>query len=297
MTTQTKQTLAVSGASGQLGRRVVELLLQSNAGHIVAATRTPEKLADLAAKGAEVRRVDFDDAASLAHGLAGVDRLLIVSTDAVGSPERRAQQHIAAIEAATKAGVKHIVYTSIVRAESGLPPAVAPSHYATEQALTKSPLSWTVLRNSLYTDGFLQSLPYAVSTGQLHAATADGGVGYVTREDCARAAAAALASNDTARKTLNVTGPSVVTGTDLAKALSEVSGKIVTFVPITLDQKKAGLVAGGLPEFVADLLASFDDAIAQGLLEVKSDDVAHLTGSAGQSVKEFLTANRAALAG
>jgi NAD(P)H dehydrogenase (quinone) len=288
----TQQTIAISGASGQLGRRVIELLLQANVGRIVAATRTPEKISDLAVTGVDVRQADFGDSESLAKAFAGVDRLLIISTDSL---DRRAQHQIAAVEAATQAGVKHIVYTSILHAESGLPPAIAPSHYATEQVLAQSPLSWTVLRNSLYTDSFLQSLPYAVATGQLMAATGNAGVGYVTREDCARAAAATLASSEALRKTLDITGPAILTGTDLAKALSDVVGKSIEYVPITLKQKKAGLVASGLPEFVAELITSFDDAVAQGLLSVQSNTVTELTGRSAISVKDFLAAKRAVL--
>lgn len=288
----TSKTLAVTGASGHLGRRVIELLLESKAGRVVGITRHPEKLADLATRGVDVRKADFDDAEALASAFAGVDRALIISTDAL---DRRAQQQKTAVECAERAGVGHVVYTSIVRAESGLPPAIAPSHYSTEQALAKSGMSWTVLRNSLYTDLFLQSLPYAVSTGQLVAATGDGGAGYVTREDCARAAAAALASSDNSRKTLDITGPAVVTGSELARIASEVTGKPVTFVPISVARQRDGLLAAGMPPFVADLLASFDDAVARNTISIASTALADLTGRPAQSVKDFLTANRALL--
>ena len=295
--TQPKQTLAVSGASGHLGRRVVELLLQAEAGRIIAATRNPDNLSDFAARGVDVRKADFDDAASLVKAFADVDRLLIISTDKLGPAELRANQHIAAIDAAVQAGVKHIVYTSVVRAESGLPPAIAPSHYTTEQALEASPLSWTVLRNNFYSDGFLQSLPQAVAAGQWVAATGDAGAAYITREDCARAAAAALASADTARQMLDITGPARVTGADLARIASEITGKTVAFVPVTLAQKKAGLIAAGMPEFVAELLTSFDEAVVQGTLGVQSDDFVKLTGAPAQSVKDFLSEHRAELLG
>ncbi len=107
------QTLLVTGASGQLGRRVVELLLEAGAGTVVAATRDPAKLADLAARGAVVRRADFDDEASLVEAFQGVDRLLLISTDALDRPGRRLAQHEAAVRAAVSAGVGHIVYTSL----------------------------------------------------------------------------------------------------------------------------------------------------------------------------------------
>src|SRR5215217_4903439 len=211
MTENFRRTLLVTGASGHLGQRVIELLLEANAGHVIAATRTPEKLAHLAARDVEVRKADFGDPSSLAVAFAGVDRLLLISTDALDGTDRRQVQHRNAINAAAQAGVKHVVYTSLTNPEPSSPIAIAPDHYATEQALAASSLDWTVLRNNLYADLFLQSLPHAVATGQLVAASGTGGAGFVTREDCARAAAAALAASSSGRTTLDITGPASVT--------------------------------------------------------------------------------------
>src|SRR5207249_3678118 len=119
MTATHHQTLLVSGASGYLGRRVIELLLASNAAQLIATTRSPDKLADLVARGVEVRQADFDDPASLATAFAGADRLLLISTDAVDSTDRRQVQHRTAIKAAEQAGVKHVAYTSLTRPEPG----------------------------------------------------------------------------------------------------------------------------------------------------------------------------------
>lgn len=288
----TQQTLLVTGASGHLGRRVIELLLEAGAGPIIATTRSPAKLADLAARGVDVRQADFDDPASLAHAFAGADRLLLVSTDTVDGTDRRVVQHRNAIAAAAHAGVTHVLYTSLIRPEPGNPAVVAPDHYATEQALAASALDWTVLRNSLYTDLFLLSLPRAAATGQLIAAAGGGGAGYVTREDCARAAASALAAPTTGRTTLDITGPAVVTQADLAQILSALAGRAVAYLPVEPEAMVAGMVAGGLPEPVAQLFVSFDRAIAQGALAVASSAVADLTGRAPQSVADFLKANR-----
>lgn len=289
------RTLLVTGASGQLGRRVIELLLEANAGHVIAATRSPDKLADLAARGVEVRKADFDAPSSLADAFAGVDRLLLISTDVLDGTDRRQVQHRNAVKAAEQAGVKHVLYTSITRPEPGSPIAIAPDHYATEQALAASSLDWTSLRNNVYTDMFLQSLPRAVATGQLVAAAGDGGAVYVTREDCARAAAAALAAHDSGRITLDITGPAIVTHAELARILSAITERPVTYVPVAPEAIVAGMVAAGLPEFVARLLVTFDIGIAQGTLAVASSTVADLTGKAPQSVADFLIANRDAL--
>src|SRR5689334_9931004 len=113
MTVTHHQTLLVTGASGHLGRRVIELLLESNAGHLIATTRSPDKLAGLAARGVEVRQADFDDPGSLAAAFAGADRLLLISTDALDGTDRRIVQHGNAVAAAEQAGVKHVVYTSL----------------------------------------------------------------------------------------------------------------------------------------------------------------------------------------
>ncbi len=199
MNENNRRTLLVIGASGHLGQRVIELLLEANAGHVIAATRTPEKLAHLVARDVEVRKADFDDPGTLASAFAGVDRLLLISTDALDGTDRRIVQHRNAINAAAQAKVKHVVYTSLTNPEPGSPIAIAPDHYATEQVLAASGLDWTVLRNNIYTDYQLAGLTRAVATGQLVSAAGDGGVGYVTREDCARAAAAALTARSSGR--------------------------------------------------------------------------------------------------
>lgn len=297
MTQNHTATLLVTGASGQLGRRVVELLLEAQAGPIIATTRTPEKLADLAARGVTVRLANFDQPESLAQAFAGAERLLLISTDALDDTGRRVRQHRQAISAATQAGVRHVLYTSFVRTEPGNPAAVAPDHFATEQALADSPLEWTSLRNNVYTDGLLMSLPRAIASGQLVAAAGEGGAGYVTREDCARAAAAVLASPPSGRTRLDITGPAVVTQAELAQMASEISGRPVAYVPVTPEALKAGMVAGGLPEPVADLVVSFDVATAQGALAVASSTVKDLTGRAPQRVYDFLAERRAALLG
>ena len=134
-------TFLVTGAGGHLGRRIVELLLEAKARRVIAASRDPAKVVDLAAKGAETRRADFDDPASLDAAFKGVDRLLIVSTDDVVTPGKRLRQHTAAVEAAARARIGHVVYTSMPNPEPGSLIPFAPDHYGTEQALAKSALA------------------------------------------------------------------------------------------------------------------------------------------------------------
>jgi NAD(P)H dehydrogenase (quinone) len=295
MPATSEPTLLVTGAGGQLGRRVVELLLESSAGRVIATTRNPAKLAPLASRGVEVRQADFDDADSLAAAFAGADRLLLVSTDVLDRPGVRLAQHRAAVNAAVAAGVKHVVYTSAPAPQPVPGGSLIDDHFWTEQALAASGLDWTILRDSLYADLLLMSLPHAVQTGQLFAATAGAGRSYVTREDCARVAV--LASPPSGRRILDVTGPAAVTQDEVAALAGELSGRKIRHVDLSPDDLRQGLTAAGLPPFLAEALVAFDVAAAQGYHATVTPTVQDLTGRAPMSVREFLTAHRGALLG
>ncbi len=295
MSENNKPTLLVTGASGQMGRRVVELLLAAQAGTIIAATRSPEKLADFSEQGVIVRHADFNEPDSLATAFAGVDRLLLISTDALGEPGLRLKQHSAAVKAAEAAGVSHVVYTSLINPGPESAVLFAPDHYGTETALADSKLNWTILRNNLYADLLLGSLPQAIQMGQLFSATGDGKIAYVTREDCAQAAAAALASDFNGRQTLDITGPQALSQADLAALAGKISGKQVTYVPLELDVLIQNMVAVGLPRPVAETYASIDTAAAQGQFDVVTSVVEELTGRKPASVEEFLAIHAGSL--
>lgn len=292
----TQSTLLVTGASGHLGRHVVELLLEAQAGNIIATTRTPEKLAEFSQRGVTVRHADFDDPASLAEAFKGADRLLLISTDAVGVPGKRLNQHRNAIKAAEEAGVKHIVYTSLINPGPDSPVLLAPDHHGTETALEESKLGWTVLRENIYTEVLLGGLIQAVQLGGLYNAAANGKAAYITREDCARAAAAALTSSFEGRRTLDITGPEALSQTELAALASQISGKEIPYVPLELEALIQNMVNAGLPRPVAEIYASFDTAIAQGKFSAVTNTVEELTGRKPISISEFLEANRQALA-
>jgi NAD(P)H dehydrogenase (quinone) len=295
-------TLLVTGAAGHLGQRVIAHLLESrhvSPGRIVAATRSPEKLADLAARGIEVRRLDFDDPGTLDSALAGVDRMLLISTDALDRPGRRLEQHQAAVEAARRAGVKDVVYTSMPNPESSLV-LFAPDHLGTEQALAASGLGWTVLRNNWYMENLFMALPAALASGEWHTSAADGRVGYVAREDCARVAAAVLAAEaaeDAAGERYDVTGAESFTAEQVAAAVREITGRPLAVVPVSDEQLEQGLLAAGVPAFLAPLLVSFDANIRAGKLDVVSATVTRLTGEPPQTLRAFLEEHKAALAG
>lgn len=289
-------TLLVTGASGHLGRTAIESLLKSGCGHkVIAGSRNPARLADLAALDAEIRTVDFEDIETLDAAFAGVDRVLIVSTDALDKSGRRVAQHKNAIDAATRAGVKHVVYTSFTNSTPDSAILLAPDHCATEQLLDQSPLGYTILRNNFYAENLLGALPHAVATGRWFAAAGSGAMGYVARADAGAAAAAALASSFDGRRTLDITGPSALTHEEVATIVSEITGKPLAYVPVDEAAVTQGLIGAGFPEPIAKIFASFDTATAKGELEVVSTAVDDLTGREAQSLRDFLAANKAAI--
>ena len=291
--------LLVTGASGHLGRRVAELLLASEAARergLIVTTRTPDAVADLAARGAMVRRADFEDDASLEAAFRGVQRALIVSTDALDRPGRRIAQHRAAVAAARAAGVRHLLYTSLTNPGPESLVTLAPDHDATERAILAAGLGYTILRNNLYTEYLLPGLVRALKVGALRNSYGAGAVAYVTREDCARAAAAALLSTFDGRAVLDISGPNAVTQRELVAIASEVANRSLTYVPIDAAAAKRALIERGLPEAASELIVSFERAGAQGQLAVTSSAVQDLTGAAPASVRDFLLAQRAVLA-
>lgn len=266
-------TYAITGASGQLGSLAADLLLERvGAADVVLLTRSPERLDR---PGVTVRAADFDDPTTLATAFEGVDELLLVSTDAVGS---RVEGHRRAIEAARAAGVRRVLYTSVVDPSADNPAAVAPDHAATEQDLRDSGLRWTFLRNNLYADMQADVVAQAAASGAYVTNTGDAGAAYVTRADCAAAAVGALLSRDLDDTALDVTGPQPVTADDIAALATARRGEAVEVVHVDDAAYVAGLEQAGLPTPVAQLLASFGTAIREGRLAGVTSAVEDLAG-------------------
>ena len=282
--------LAITGASGQLGRRAAELVLARHSPRdLILTTRTPNALAELAARGAVVRYADFDDPVSLRSAFAGAERLLLISATDL---QRRVAQHRAAIDAAKAAGVSHVMYTSGSKPAPPNPAVVAPSHYATEQALAASGLAWTVLRNSLYADYQVAEAKRAVETGSLVHNRGAGRVAYVAREDCAAAAAAVLVQGGHAGAVYDITGSEQYAAKTLAALYGELGGRRVEAQAIDDAAFIAGLVGDAAANehlrYGAELLASFGRAIREGYLDVCTDAVAKLTGRRARTLPEVL---------
>ena len=278
-------TVAVTGASGHLGRRVADLLLERlDPSEVVLLTRTPEALASYSERGAAVRYADFDEPATLGEGFSGSERALLISALDFA---RRSGQHVAAIEAAKAAGVRHVIYTSIPEPE-GNPAAAAPSHLATEVAARESGLAWTFLRNSLYADFQVPVVAEAIASGQLVTSAGDGRVAYVARDDCAAAAAAVLTQDDHEGKTYDITGPEAIGPRDVAALAAELGGRPVEVVSVDDDALVAGMIEAGAPEAVARIRLSFVVAAREGFLDSVTSAVQDITGNAPMSLRQVV---------
>ena len=282
-------SIVITGASGQLGRLSAELVLdRMPASEVILTTRRPEALSELAERGARVRLADFDRPETLAEAFAGAEILLLISADDLG---RRAAQHGAAIEAARDAGVRHVAYTSYLNPVEQNPAAITPSNRETEWALRESGLAWSALRHAFYAEYQVPSGAQAIATGQLVHNSGDGKTAYVSREDCA-AAAAVLTTDGHEDKAYDITGPQALSQDDVAALLSEVSGRPVEAVAVDDEAFIEGLSAAGVPEPAAREIASYGRAVREGYIDQLSGAVENLTGRPPRSLREVFEAYR-----
>ena len=283
--------IAITGATGQLGRLVIQNLLKTvPASQIVAAVRSPAKAADLAALGVQVRQADYAQPATLEAALQGVDKLLLISSSEVG---QRAPQHAAVIAAAQKAGVKLLAYTSILRADSS-PLGLAAEHKETEAALRASGLPFVLLRNGWYTENHTGSVPAALQYGAVMGSAKDGRIASAARADYAAAAAAVLTKDNQAGQVYELAGDSAYTLAEFAAEIAQQSGKPVVYNDLPQAAYAAALVQVGLPEGFAALLADSDVGASQGAL---FDDGHQLSGLIGRPTTPLSDVVKAALAG
>ncbi|KIA64801.1 SDR family oxidoreductase [Nocardia vulneris] len=282
-------TVAVTGASGQLGRLVVESLLRAGVAPIVAIVRDPQRVADLAEQGVQVRAASYDDAEALDRALAGVDRVLLVSGNEFGA---RVAQHTTVIRAAERAGVRLLAYTSIpLGADSPL--ILAQEHIGTEAVLAESTVPHAILRNSWYWENYLGGLAHTVESGVLHGAAGTGRVSGAARADYAEAAAKVLTTEGHEGQVYELGGDEHLTYAELAQVISQAAGKPVRYENLTEAQYLATLVQAGVPEEHAKVLADADSGLAAGALDVTSG---HLQKLLGRSSTPALEVFRAALA-
>lgn len=286
----------VTGAAGHLGRATINHLLTTYkvpAAKIIAGTREPAKVADLKAKGVQIRDADFNDEAALTKAFAGATRLLIISTSAM-EPGVRQKQHLNAVHAAEKAGVKHVIYTSMPRPDTSAV-LFAPDHLNTEKALAAAKIDgYTVLRNNWYYENLFYSLPQALQSGTQYSAAGQGKMAQIARDDLARAAAAVLASDKGGKNTYTLSGAKEYTTDEIAKLVSTATGKPLKVVHVPVEGLIQGMIGAGLPEGMAKMFASFDVNTAQGGLNGTPADFKALTGIEPHSFEDWLKKNVAA---
>lgn len=281
--------IAITGASGQLGRLVVEDLLKTvDAAEVVTVVRNPAKVEDFASRGVQVRAADYGDVSALAKAFSGVEKVLLISSSEVG---QRTVQHKNIIEAAKQAGVKLIAYTSLLHADRS-PLALADEHVATEQLLQASGVPFVLLRNGWYTENYLASVPPAVQHGVFIGSAGEGKIASATRADYAAAAAKVLTLDNQAGKVYELAGDQAWTLAELAAEVSKQSGKPVVYQNLSEADFKAALQGAGLPEGFADLLANSDSGAEKGGLFDDGHQLSKLIGrpttSLSDSVKTAL---------
>ncbi len=286
-------SIVVTGATGQLGRLVIDALLERvPAAEVAAAVRDRDRAADLAARGVELREADYDRPQTLAAAIRPGDTVLLISGSEVG---RRIAQHTAVIEAAKAAGAARLVYTGVL----GGPDAdfrLADEHKATEQSILVSGLPYTFLRNGWYTENYTALIPVQLEHG-VAGSTAGGRIGTATRADYAAAAAAVLTGEGHENRVYELSGDTAWTLEEYAAELSRQSGREVAHHELSAEANLGVLTGAGLPPQLAEILVDVDvSGIARGLLAGGSGDLARLIGRPttplSATVAEALAATR-----
>ncbi|GGM94752.1 NAD(P)-dependent oxidoreductase [Lentzea pudingi] len=279
--------IVVTGATGHLGRLVVEALARKiPADQIVATVRNPEKAGGLAALGVHVRTADYDQPSTLTEAFAGAEKLLLVSGSEIG---RRVPQHTAVVRAAKAAGVNHLVYTSVLGADTSTT-VVAPEHRATEEVVRASGIPFTFLRNGWYTENYEQAVAQALATGAILGSAGEGKVGGVPRADYADAAVKVLTSTGHDNTVYELAADEAWSYADLAESVGRIAGKPISYQDVPAEQHRAILLGAGLPEPIANMLVDNDRAIAAGELASDSADLRALLGRPTTSLDDAVAA-------
>lgn len=278
---------AVTGATGQLGRLVIEALLKSiPAGRIVAAARNPAKAGDLAERGVIVREADYSRPDTLGPALAGVEKLLLISSTEV---DGRLPRHRAVIDAAGQAGVSLIAYTSMLHADTS-PARLAIEHRQTEEVIAASGLPAVILRNGWYTENHLMALPAALEHGAFVGAAKEGRFSSAARQDYAEAAAEVLATDGHAGKTYELAADQAFTLAELAAEVSRRTGKTIVYNDLSEAAYRDVLTGAALPADLAGLLADADAAASRGALFDNGGALGRLIGRPTTSMQTLVAA-------
>ncbi|MFZ6771184.1 SDR family oxidoreductase [Undibacterium sp. SXout7W] len=276
--------IAITGATGQLGRLVITSLIKKiPATNIIAIVRNTEKAKDIAALGVSVRQADYNQPASWDAALQGVDKVLLISSSDIG---QRTQQHRNVINAAQRVGVQLLAYTSVLHADTSIL-GLAGEHRETEAAITASGVPFTLLRNGWYTENYAMGIGAALSLGALYGCASEGRISSASRVDYAEAAAVVLTSHHQAGKVYELAGDSSYALSEFAAEISGQSGKSIPYINLAEADYKKALIGAGLPETLAELLADSDTGASKGALFDDEQQLSKLIGkptSAWQAV-------------
>ncbi|MGR5063572.1 SDR family oxidoreductase [Photobacterium sp. DNB22_13_2] len=287
--------LLITGASGKLGKQVIEFLLNDfnvPANQIIATTRRAASLAHLAERGVDVREADFSDPASLEKAFAGADNMLLISIDAIG---QRSELHHNAIIAADNVGIKHLSYTSMPAADNS-PVVFAFEHEATEKAINDSQInSWTVLRNNWYFENLVEFFASTLQSQAWFTAAKEGKSAQISRRDLAYAAAASLVKGEASKQTLTLNGPQSLTTEEMAAMINQTLELDVKVIHQSDDELKTQLESFGLPEGIVALVTTMDQHARGAFSDGTSQAYEKLTGRQPQSYVQWLEENKTML--
>jgi NAD(P)H dehydrogenase (quinone) len=279
-------SIAITGASGKLGRATLQALSARNvpAGSVFPVMRDPGKGADL--KGFQVRRGDYTDPASLEAAFQGVDRLLFISTSALG--EERMLHHRNVVEAAKRARVGHILYTSVIKPSANAKFAASPGHFHTEALIRESGIPYTFFQNNLYLDIIPFLFGSATQTGVLTHCAGSGRIGFIARDDIAQALAAALTAPKLNQSYAITTSRPSYTLDEVAAALGKAAGKPIRYDSVSADEFRRLLEGAGVPAAGAAMAVALGEATRAGEFDASSPDLEKLLGRAPVSLEAFL---------
>lgn len=295
----------ITGASGSYGRRAAGLLLKKiPASELILTSRRPDKLAPFAEQGVTVRYGDFDKPESLPDAFKGGERMLMISTRQVG---RRAPQHGAAIDAAKKVGVRHIVYTSFVGIDPKNPALVVKDHLQTEKLLKNSGLDYTLLRDSLYAESLVKlAAVRCAEEGKWMSASAEGKIALVAHDDCVQCGVAVLSGKGHENTIYHITGPELLSFRDMAEMTAKISGRFVEYVVVSEEDRYRYFDSIGIPrDYIEGMyfeksgkspskdIVSLERALREGYFAVIYDDVKRLLGREPRSVWDIFLEHKA----
>src|SRR4030042_1872482 len=296
---------SITGASGSYGWRAAELLLKKiPPSELIMTSRRPDKLSHFAEQGVTVRYSDFDKPESLPDAFTGGERMLMISTRQVG---RRAAQHGAAIDAAKKVGVRHIVYTSFVGIDPKNPALVVKDHLQTEELLKNSGLDYTLLRNSLYAESLVTlAAVRCAEEGKWMSVSAEGEIAFVAHDDCVQCGAAVLSSEGHENTIYHITGPELLSFRDMAAMTARISGRSVEYVVVNEEERYKYFESIGIPrDYIEGMyfeksgkspssdMVSFEKALRGGYFAVITDDVKRLLGREPRPVWDIFLEHKA----